>query len=160
MERTLVLLKPDAVQRFLVGRILSRLESKGLKLVGMKMLKLAPALAQRLYEPHRGKPFYEGLVRFMTASPIVALCLEGKGAIGVVRKLLGATFGSKAEPGTIRGDFGISDSFNLVHGSDSPESAAREIPIFFQPAEIAPWDPLVLPWIYDLPAEMPDASSR
>ncbi|HET6203680.1 MAG TPA: nucleoside-diphosphate kinase [Planctomycetota bacterium] len=155
MERTLVLLKPDAVQRFLVGRILQRFEEKGLQIVGLRMLRLAEADARRLYEPHAGKPFYEGLVRFMTASPIVALALEGKNSIAIVRKLLGATFGSKAEPGTIRGDFGVSDSFNLVHGSDGPESASRELPILFAARDLLAWEPKVLPWIYDLPAEFP-----
>lgn len=155
MERTLILLKPDAVQRFLVGRILQRFEEKGLLLVGLKFLLLSDADARRLYQPHEGKPFYKGLVRFMTASPIVAACLEGKGAIGICRAMLGATFGSKAEPGTIRGDFGVSDSFNLVHASDGPESSAREIPIFFSPKDLVPWEPKVLPWIYDLPAEFP-----
>ena len=155
MERTLVLLKPDAVQRLLVGRILQRFEEKGLRIAGLRMLLLPEADARRLYEPHVGKPFYEGLVRFMTASPVVALALEGKNAIGICRKLLGATFGSKAEPGTIRGDFGVSDSFNLVHGSDSPESAARELPIFFGPRDLVAWEPRILPWVYDLPAEFP-----
>lgn len=135
-ERTLILFKPDAVQRRLVGRILSRFEDKGLKVVALKLLQISRDLAERHYAPHKGKPFYEPLVRFMTGSPTVALVLEGPYAVDVARKLMGATFGFKAEPGTIRGDFGVSNQYNLVHGSDSKESSDREIALFFQPAEI------------------------
>lgn len=156
MERTLILLKPDAVQRFLVGRIVSRFEEKGLKIVAMKFMKIPLELCQKHYEPHKGKPFYKGLVSFMTASPVVAMVLEGKDAIAICRHMMGATFGPDAEPGTIRGDFGISKSFNLVHGSDSSGAAAREIELFFKPEEIIPWKPVSQSWIYDLKEEEKD----
>ncbi len=135
-ERTLILLKPDAVARRLCGRILQRFEDKGLKVVGMKLMRISTQLAEQHYAPHKGKGFYAGLVSFMTSSPVVALVLEGPYAIDVARKLMGATFGFKAEPGTIRGDFGISNQFNLVHGSDSKESAEREVGLFFSQKEI------------------------
>ncbi len=124
MERTLIILKPDAVQRGLCGQILDRFEKKGLQIVGLKFMKIPQALAETHYGPHKGKPFYDGLVKFMTSSPVIVLALYGKDAIAIARKMMGATFGSKAEPGTIRGDFGVSNSFNLIHGSDSPESAS------------------------------------
>lgn len=135
-ERTLILLKPDAVQRRLAGRILTRFEEKGLKIVAMKLMQISRDLAERHYAPHKGKGFFEPLVKFMTGSPVVAMILEGPSAIDVARKMMGATFGHKAEPGTIRGDFGISNQYNLVHGSDSKESADREISLFFAPKEI------------------------
>lgn len=149
MERTLILLKPDAVQRGLVGRLLSRFEDKGLQIVGMKLMRMSGELADQHYEAHREKGFYPGLKAFMTSSPIVALVLQGKGAITVCRKMMGATFGSKAEAGTLRGDFGISDSFNLVHGSDSVEAAAREIGLFFKAEELQEWTMGNGSWIYD-----------
>ncbi|MEZ5989892.1 MAG: nucleoside-diphosphate kinase [Planctomycetota bacterium] len=149
MERTLILAKPDAVQRGLVGRILTRFEEKGLKLVGLKLMRMSQDLAARHYEAHKARPFYPGLVRFMTSSPIVALAIEGIGAIEVCRKMMGATFGSKAEPGTIRGDFGVSNSFNLIHGSDSPEAAERELALFFSAEELQEWDCSGFAWIYD-----------
>ncbi len=136
MERTLIILKPDAVQRRLVGEILTRFERKGLRLAAMKLMKIERELAERHYEPHRGKPFYDSLVEFMTSEPVVALVLEGFSAVGVCRGLLGQTFGFEADPGTIRGDYGISNQYNLVHGSDSPETARREIELFFRPDEI------------------------
>lgn len=135
-ERTLILFKPDAVQRRLVGRILQRFEDKGLKVAAMKLMQISRELAEKHYAPHKGKPFFEPLVKFMTGAPVVALVLEGPNAIDVARKLMGATFGFKAEPGTIRGDFGISNQFNLVHGSDSKESAEREVGLFFSSKEI------------------------
>jgi len=150
MERTLIILKPDAVQRGLCGRILQRFEDKGLQIVGMKMMRISQQLAETHYEPHRGKPFYAGLVRFMTSSPVIVIALEGRDAIAISRKMMGATFGSKAEPGTIRGDFGVSNSFNLIHGSDSPESATRELGLFFKPEELVDWAPAVQGWVYDL----------
>lgn len=136
VERTLILLKPDAVQRRLVGEITQRFERKGLKIVGMKLMQIPRELAEQHYAPHKGKPFYDGLVSFMTAAPVVAFVLEGFQAIDVCRKLMGQTFGFNADPGTIRGDYGISNQFNLVHGSDAPESAAREIELFFRPEEL------------------------
>ncbi len=138
-ERTLILFKPDAVQRRLCGRLLQRFEDKGLKVVGMKLMQITRPLAEQHYSPHKGKGFYEGLVKFMTSSPVVALAIEGPYAIDVSRKLMGATFGFKAEPGTIRGDFGVSNQFNLVHGSDSKESAERELGLFFKKEELLAW---------------------
>jgi len=150
MERTLIILKPDAVQRGLVGKILTRFEEKGLQIVGMKMLTISQDMAARHYAPHKGKPFYDGLVRFMTSSPVVVLAVQGNNAIEVARKMMGATFGFRAEPGTIRGDYGISSSFNLIHGSDSPESAQTELAIWFKPEELQPYSLANLPWICDL----------
>jgi len=125
MERTLIIFKPDAVQRGLCGEILSRFERKGIQVVGAKLMKIPTTTAETHYEPHKGKGFYAGLVKFMTSSPVLVLALQGKDVITIARKMMGATFGSKAEPGTIRGDLGVSNSFNLIHGSDSPEAAAR-----------------------------------
>jgi nucleoside-diphosphate kinase len=136
IERTLTFVKPDGVQRRLVGKILQRFEEKGLKIVGLKMMTVSQSLAERHYAEHKGKKFYEGLVRFVTGGPIVVACLEGFQAIKVVRDMMGKTFGYDAAPGTIRGDFGISNQFNLIHGSDSAASAAREIELYFQPEEL------------------------
>ncbi len=147
METTLILFKPDAVQRALSGTILSRFEAKGLKIVGMKLMTITPELAAQHYADHKERPFYPGLVKFMTSSPVVALALQGVGAIAMCRKLMGATFGPEADAGTIRGDFGSSRSFNLVHGSDSPEAASREIGLFF-PEGVVDWD-YQSEWIYD-----------
>ena len=149
MERTLILLKPDAVQRGLSGKILARFEEKGLKIVGLKLMQMSQELAAEHYSAHKEKPFYKGLVSFMTSSPIVALALEGIGAIEICRKMMGATFGSKAEPGTIRGDFGVSNSFNLVHGSDSKEAAEKELGLFFKPEELLEYNLAAFTWIYD-----------
>ena len=148
MERTLILFKPDAVQRGICGSLLSRFEHKGLKVVGLKFMQIDPDLAARHYEAHKERPFYEGLVGFMTSSPVVALALEGIGAIAMCRKMMGATFGSDAGPGTIRGDFGSSRSFNLIHGSDSGEAAEREIALFF-PEGLLDWDYQAFRWVYD-----------
>ncbi|GAB4148081.1 MAG: nucleoside-diphosphate kinase [Planctomycetota bacterium] len=148
MERTLILLKPDAVQRGLIGNILARFERKGLKIAAMKLMRITPELAARHYEAHREKKFYAGLVRFMTSAPVVAVAVEGIDAIRICRNLMGATFGADAAPGTIRGDFGSSRSFNLVHGSDSAEAAERELALFF-PEGIEDYDFAALDWIYD-----------
>ena len=131
LDRTLIILKPDAVQRNLVGQIITRFEQKGLQIVAAKFMKIAPGLAEQHYAPHKGKPFYDGLVKFMTSSPVLVLALAGKDVINIARKMMGATFGSKAEPGTIRGDYGTLITENLVHGSDSTESADRELKLFF-----------------------------
>jgi nucleoside-diphosphate kinase len=136
MERTLAILKPDCVQRRLIGRILSRFEDKGLRLMALKMLRMDRALAERLYAVHKGRDFYEPLLGFMTSSPCVALVLEGPAAISVVRGMLGPTAGTEAPAGTIRGDLGLSSRLNLVHASDSPESAAREISCLFRADEL------------------------
>ena len=156
MERTLIILKPDAVQRGLVGQILTRFENKGLQIVGLKAMRIPQQLAETHYEPHKGKPFYAGLVGFMTSSPVVVLALAGKDAINISRKLMGKTFGSQAEPGTIRGDFGVSNAFNLIHGSDSPESAARELGLFFKPEELLEWKPAIQSWVYDMSKGQPE----
>ena len=156
MERTLIILKPDAVQRGLCGEILSRFEKKGLQIVGMKMMKIPAQLAETHYEPHKGKPFYPGLVKFMTSSPVIVMALAGKGAIEISRKMMGKTFGSQAEPGTIRGDLGVSNSFNLIHGSDSPESAKRELGLFFKPDELLEWAPASQGWVYDTSKGTPE----
>ena len=150
MERTLILLKPDAVQRGIVGQVLSRFEAKGLKIVAMKLMKITPELAAKHYEAHKERKFYPGLVKFMTSSPVVALALEGIDAIKICRNLMGATFGSDAAPGTIRGDFGVSRSYNLVHGSDSPEAAERELKLFFAQGEVLSWKRDNEGWIYDM----------
>ncbi len=149
MQRTLVMLKPDAVHRGLVGRILARFEAKGLKIVALKMAVLDPETARRHYAPHKGKDFYEPLIRFVTGGPMVFVVLEGKDVVAVVRKMMGATFGPDAEPGTIRGDFGVSNRFNLVHGSDSPEAAEQETGLFFKADELIDWQPADLSWRYD-----------
>ena len=135
-ERTLVLLKPDALHRRLAGEVISRFEKKGLKIVAMKMLWVSRELAEKHYAMHKGKPFYEGLLDYITSGPVIAMVLEGKNAIEVVRNLMGKTNGVEASPGTIRGDYSLSIQNNLVHGSDSPESAEREISLFFEPHEI------------------------
>jgi nucleoside-diphosphate kinase len=148
MERTLIVLKGDAVQRKLVGRLVARFEDKGLKLAGLKMLRVGPDLAKRMYSVHEGKDFYAALVEFITASPVVAMVLEGNGAIAVCRQMMGATFGPQAQPGTIRGDLGMSKRYNLIHGSDCLESAQREIPLFFSPGEIVEYVEAVSAWVY------------
>ncbi len=156
MERTLIILKPDAVQRGLCGEIVTRFEKKGLQLVGAKLMKIPTTLAETHYEPHKGKPFYPGLVKFMTSSPVLVLALAGKNAIDISRKMMGKTFGSQAEPGTIRGDFGVSNSFNLIHGSDSAESAMRELGLFFKADELLDWMPASQTWVYDMSKGSPE----
>ena len=136
MEQTLIILKPDCVQRRLVGRILQRFEDKGLCIAALKLMRIDRDLAERHYAPHHGKPFYPGLIEYITASPVVVCVVAGPRAISVCRKLMGKTFGFDAEPGSIRGDFGASTTYNLIHGSDSPESAASEIALYFKPEEI------------------------
>ena len=136
LERTLVLVKPDGVQRALVGAILGRLEATGMKIAGMKLMQVSDALAQRHYAEHEGKPFYEGLVNYITSAPVVALCMEGPDAIAITRKLMGATSPSDAAPGTIRGDFGVKISRNLVHGSANADDAAREVGLFFSDEDL------------------------
>jgi len=147
MERTLVLLKPDALQRRLVGPIIARLEAKGLTIVGMKLLQVSRDLAARHYAEHVGKPFYEELVSFITSAPVIALVVEGPRAIAAVRALMGKTNPFDAAPGTIRGDFGLSVGMNLVHGSDSPAAAAREISLFFSPEEILTYSMADAAWL-------------
>ncbi len=146
MERTLVLLKPDCVQRRLMGRVIARFEDKGLNIIAMKMLHLTPEHAQRHYAEHVGKAFYPALEDFVTASPLLALVVEGPEVIRTVREMVGPTHGLKAPPGTIRGDFGISRQMNLVHASDSPASAAREIEVFFTAQELCPFQSSLQLW--------------
>ena len=155
LERTLVLAKPDAVQRGLVGKILARFEEKGLQIVGLKLRQFPRSLVERHYEVHKERPFYPKLVQFMTSGPVVAIALEGKDAIEVTRKLIGKTNSRQAEPGTIRGDYGMSFSNNLVHGSDGPESAQNELALFFgEPGELVAWTPVALPWVYSVEEEL------
>ena len=146
IQRTFVILKPDAVQRGLVGEILSRFERKGLLLTGLSFLRATQEQATAHYLEHREKPFFAGLVAFITSSPLVALTLDGDEAIAVVRTLVGTTDGRKAPPGTIRGDFGLSRSSNLVHASDSPESAERELAIWFPTGSLA-WESALATWV-------------
>jgi nucleoside-diphosphate kinase len=147
MERTFILFKPDCVQRRLVGRVLKRFEDKGLNLVAMKMLRITPELAKQHYAEHVQKAWYPTLEGFITSGPVIAAVLEGLEAIRVVREMLGATSGLKATPGTIRGDFSSSRQMNLVHGSDGPEAAAREIALYFEDAELCEFQPTIARWL-------------
>ncbi|MFO0783648.1 MAG: nucleoside-diphosphate kinase [Phycisphaerales bacterium] len=156
METTLIILKPDAVQRGLMGRILSRFEDKGLQVVGCKLMQISQELAAQHYKDHVSKPFYPGLVRFMTSAPVLVLAVRGIGAITICRNMMGATFGSKAAAGTIRGDFGVSNSFNLIHGSDGPEAAARELSLFFKAGEVLDFPRAVDTWVYDRSSGTPE----
>ena len=149
MERTLVLLKPDAVQRGLVGTITARFEAKGLQIVGLKARTFERSLLEKHYEVHKERPFYGNLVDFMSSGPVVAMALEGKDAITVVRTLVGKTNAREAAPGTIRGDYGMSGGNNLVHGSDSPESAERELKLWFGEGGIVDIDKTQNQWVYD-----------
>jgi nucleoside-diphosphate kinase len=155
VERTLVLLKPDAVQRHLIGPILTRFEQKGLKLVGLKLRRFPLETIQKHYSDHAEKPFYKNLVDFMTSGPVVALAFDGKDAIAVVRRLVGKTNAREADPGTIRGDFGMSFSNNMVHASDGPEAAAKELGLFFgDEGDLVEWDPVDLGWTYNIAEEL------
>jgi nucleoside-diphosphate kinase len=147
MERTLIIFKPDAVQRQLVGRILARFEDKGLRIAAMKLQQSPRAQVERHYAVHRASSFYPSLVEFMTCGPVILTVLEGPSAIAVVRNLLGATDGRKADPGTIRGDFGLDQQHNLVHASDGPDTAKTEIELFFRPDEIVGYERATEPWI-------------
>jgi nucleoside-diphosphate kinase len=147
MERTLILLKPDCVQRRLMGRVLARFEDKGLGIIAMKMMRVTPELAKRHYAEHVNKGWYPALEGFITGGPIVAAVVEGLEAIRVVREMLGATSGLKATPGTIRGDFSSSRQMNLVHGSDGPEAAKREIALYFRDEELCAYQPTITPWL-------------
>ena len=139
MERTLVIIKPDAVQRGLIGEVIARLERRGLKIVAMKMMQISEELASRHYAVHFGKPFYEGLVKYITSSPVVVMALEGKRAVEVVRSTMGATNPVQAAPGTVRADLAVEIGRNLVHGSDGTETAAFELGLFFTGVEILSW---------------------
>lgn len=149
MEKTLVLLKPDAVQRGLIGRILNRFEEKGLQIVGLKLRRFPLDVIREHYAVHRERPFYDNLVEFMTSGPVAAVCLEGKNAIDVTRTLMGPTQSAEAAPGTLRGDYGMSFSNNLVHGSDGPESAEKELALFFgEDGDLCEWAPAAQNWVY------------
>lgn len=145
MERSLVLLKPDCIERRLIGQIIARFEAKGLNIVAMKMLRVTPELSKLHYAEHVSKPFYPSLEAFITSAPIVAMAVEGLEVIRLIREMLGATSGLKAAPGTIRGDYSSSRQMNLVHASDSPESAARELNLYFKPAEFCDHNLLLTP---------------
>ncbi len=149
MERTFVMVKPDGVQRGLVGEIVRRFEQRGLKLVGMKMMQLTPEFAHKHYEVHVGKPFFEGLIRYITSGPVVAMVLEGTDAINVARSTMGATNPAKAAPGTIRADFGLEMGRNLVHGSDGPDTAQFEIGLWFKPEELITYQRAIDPWVFE-----------
>lgn len=149
MQRTLLIIKPDGVARGLVGEILSRLERKGIYIVALKMLRLEEQAAHRMYAIHEGQYFYEPLIRYITAGPLVAVVAEGKNVIEMVRAVAGPTFGSEAPPGTIRGDLAVSNRYNIVHASDSAESYEREMPLFFRDDEITELDESRLRWVYD-----------
>ena len=147
MERTLILFKPDAVQRRIAGRLLSRLEDKGLKIVGLKMLRVTKELSARHYAEHVSKPFYPLLEEFITSGPVVALVAEGPQAVAVARAMMGPTNGAQAPPGTIRGDFGVSRQMNLMHGSDSVDAAKREIEVYFRPEELINYETTLKEWV-------------
>lgn len=147
MERTLILVKPDGVQRGLIGEIVSRFERRGLKLVGMKFIQMSRDLAERHYAVHKGRPFYEDLVNYITSGPVVAMAWESKEAIRAARNTIGATNPVDATAGTIRGDLGMEIGRNLVHGSDSPENGEQEVSLFFADQELVSWDRVTEAWI-------------
>jgi len=149
LDRTYVMVKPDGVQRNLVGEIIARFEKRGIKIVALKMLRISRELAEKHYGEHKGKPFFEPLVDFITSGPVVAMVLEGKDVVSTARDMMGATNPLKAATGTIRGSFGMDVGRNVVHGSDSPESAAREIGLFFAPEEIIDYNKEVDSWLYE-----------
>jgi nucleoside-diphosphate kinase len=149
MERTLVIVKPDGVQRGLVGPILARLEARGLKLVGLKLVQVSPELAQRHYAEHEGKPFYEGLIRYITSAPVVVGCVEGTNAVQVVRNTVGATNPAGAAPGTIRADWALDIGRNLIHASDAPATAERELALWFSDGELASYQRDTDRWIFE-----------
>jgi nucleoside-diphosphate kinase len=147
MQRTLILFKPDCIHRRLVGRILIRFEDKGLNIIAMKMMRITPELARKHYAEHVDKPFYPGLEAYITGAPIIAAVVEGLDAVRVVREMLGPTSGLAAPAGTIRGDFSSSRQMNLIHASDGPEAATREINLYFSPQEIWAYEPTISPWL-------------
>ncbi|NLD74570.1 MAG: nucleoside-diphosphate kinase [Chloroflexi bacterium] len=149
MDRTLIIVKPDAVQRGLIGEIIARFEGRGLKIVGMKLMQIDEALARRHYGVHEGKPFFEGLIRYITSAPVVVMVLQGPGAIEAARSTMGATNPVQAAPGTIRADYGLEIGRNLVHGSDGPETARKEIDLFFREEELVDWAREADRWILE-----------
>ncbi len=153
MERTFLAIKPDGVQRGLVGEIISRYESKGFTLVGMKFMKVSRELAESHYDVHKERPFFAGLVEFITSGPVVAMVWEGEGVVAAARKIIGATNPLTAEPGTIRGDFGVDIGRNIIHGSDAVETAQREVSLWFSNDELVTWQPQNMPWLYEKSAK-------
>ncbi|MDX2229110.1 MAG: nucleoside-diphosphate kinase [Leptolyngbyaceae cyanobacterium bins.349] len=149
MERTFLAIKPDGVQRKLVGEIIRRFEAKGFTLVGLKLMSVSRELAETHYGVHKEKPFFPGLVNFITSGPVVAMVWEGKGVIASARKIIGATNPLNAEPGTLRGDFGVDVGRNIIHGSDAPETADQEIKLWFTEADLVSWEPSLTSWIYE-----------
>jgi nucleoside-diphosphate kinase len=149
MERTLIIVKPDGVQRGLIGNIITRLEHRGLKLVGLKLIQITPELAEQHYGIHKGKPFYPSLVKYITSGPVVVGVVEGPNAISVVRTHMGATNAAEAIPGTIRGDYALEIGYNIIHGSDGPETATQEINLFFKPDELLTYALVTDQWVYE-----------
>ena len=149
MERTFIAIKPDGVQRQLVGEVIGRFESKGFKLVGLKFLQVSRELAEKHYDVHKERPFFAGLVDFITSGPVTAMVWEGDGVVAACRKIIGVTNPLNAEPGTIRGDFGVNIGRNLIHGSDAIETAQREISLWFQEDELVSWTPSIQSWLYE-----------
>src|SRR6266446_1757650 len=149
MERTLIIVKPEGVQRGLIGDVISRFERRGLKIIGMKFIQITPELAEQHYGVHKGKPFYPGLVKHITSGPVVVGVVEGPKAISVVRTTMGATNAAEAVPGTIRGDYGLEIGFNIIHGSDGPETAVQEINLFFKSEELVHYSLETDKWVYE-----------
>ncbi len=149
MERTFLMVKPDGVQRNLVGEIIRRLETKGFTLVGLKLMNVSRELAEQHYAVHKERPFFPGLVEFIISGPVVAMVWEGNGVIASARKMIGATNPLSAEPGTIRGDYGVTVGRNLIHGSDAPETAQSEIGLWFKEEELVSWQPSLTTWLYE-----------
>ena len=149
MEQTLIIVKPEGVQRGLVGNVIGRFEQRGLKLIGLKLMQITPELAEQHYGIHKGKPFFAGLVKHITSSPVVVGVLQGPKAITVVRTTMGATNAAEAIPGTIRGDYALEIGFNIIHGSDGPETAQQEISLFFKPEELVSYDLVTARWVYE-----------
>ncbi len=149
MERTFIAIKPDGVQRGLVSEIIGRFERKGFTLVGMKLMMVSRELAEQHYGVHKERPFFAGLVDFIISAPVVAMVWEGDGVVASARKIIGATNPLASEPGTIRGDLGVSIGRNLIHGSDAIETAQEEVALWFKPTELSNWQPTVTPWLYE-----------
>jgi len=149
LERTFLAIKPDGVQRGLIGEIIRRFETKGFTLVGLKFLNVSRELAEQHYDVHRERPFFAGLVDFITSGPVVAMVWEGEGVVASARKIIGATNPLSAEPGTIRGDFGVNIGRNLIHGSDAIETAQREISLWFNEEELVSWEPTLTAWLHE-----------
>ena len=149
MERTFLMIKPDGVQRNLIGEIIRRFEAKGFTLVGLKLMSVSKELAEQHYDVHKERPFFPGLVQFITSGPVVAMVWEGEGVIASARKIIGATNPLNAEPGTIRGDYGVTVGRNLIHGSDAPETAQHEVSLWFKEEELVSWQPNLTPWLYE-----------